>query len=298
MKNEIVSAKDTEEDPAGRVTSDNRQWFSPLHSRSVFLFLLLLIPIISLFSQGLGVGSGVTYSRDGARFSGTVAKLTIGEKETMTTLTQTGKGVKFFMREIRRIERTGEKWKVTPVWSYTENSYDVFRFTWINGQSQLLAIAQWPVWDISLSDGSMAANLWLEKLEWIEMGTTAVSTNTGLALTAQVEYKLNEEVITGTITGIAGSYATSPVTCMTEKGARVTLMLKDIRSITRLNRTAKITPSWSYTQSTYPLFEVVRTTGQTITLAFAGWPVFDIAAADGSTRNAQWLDKMEYIRVL
>lgn len=298
MKNEILSAKDTEEDPVCRVTSVSRQCFSPFQAVCIFFFLLLLFPAISLFSQGLGVGSGVTYSKEGIRFSGTVVKLTIGEKETLTTLTQTGKAVKFFMREIQRIERTGEKWKVTPSWSYTESSYEVYRFTWINGQSQLLAIYQWPVWDISLSDGSLAANLWLEKLEWIEMGTTAVSTNAGLAVAAQVQYKLNGEVINGTITGIAGSLATSPVTCMTEKGARITLMLKDIRSITRLNRTAKITPSWSYTQSTYPLFEVVRTTGQTITLAFAEWPIFDIAAADGSTRNTQWLDKMEYIRVL
>lgn len=298
MKNEILSAKDTEEDPVCRVDSVSRQCLSPFHTVCVFFFLLLLFPAISLFSQGLGVGSGVTYSKEGIRFSGTVVKLTIGEKETLTTLTQTGKSVKFFMREIQRIERTGEKWKVTPSWSYTESSYQVYRFTWINGQSQLLAIYQWPVWDISLSDGSLAANLWLEKLEWIEMGTTAVSTNAGLAVAAQVQYKLNGEVINGTITRIAGSLATSPVTCMTEKGARITLMLKDIRSITRLNRTAKITPSWSYTESTYPLFEVVRTTGQTIILAFAEWPIFDIAAADGSTRNTQWLDKMEYIRVL
>jgi hypothetical protein len=298
MKNEILSSKDTEEDPACRVTSVNRVWFSPLNSAIVFLFLLLLFPTIFLFSQGLGIGSGVTYSREGIRFSGTVSKLTIGEKEALTTLAQNGKPVKLFMREIQRIERTGEKWKVTPSWSYTESSYQVFRFTWMNGQSQLLAIYQWPVWDISLSDGSQAANLWLEKLDWIEMGTTAVSTNSGLAVNAQVQYKLNDEIITGNITGIAGSLTKSPVTCMTEKGTRITLMLKDISSITRLNKTARITPSWSYTQSTYQLFEVVRTTGQTIILAFAEWPIFDIAATDGSTRNSQWLDKMEYIRVL
>lgn len=264
-------------------------------------FLLVIIALagtLKTFPQGLSAGSGVTYSISGSANSGTVLKVTLGEKEPMTTLTQAGKGVKVLMKEIKRIEKTGQTWKVTPGWSYTESSYDVYKFTMTNGQSQQLAIYQWPVFDINNSDGSQNLNTWLSKMDWIEAGSSVVSTNNGLAVGGQVEYKLKGTVITGSILKIYGSLATSPLTCITEKGGKVLLMLQDIKSITNLNRSAKITPMWSYTESSYELFEVLRTNGYKEILAFYESPILDVASSTGRTENSQWVVKMEYIKAL
>jgi hypothetical protein len=269
-----------------------------MRNLKILLAVLLLTGSAIVFSQGLSAGAGVTYSISGSKFSGTVLKVTLGEKEPMTLLTQAGKGVKLLMKEIKRIEKTGQSWKITPNWSYTESSYDVYTFTLMTGKTQQLAIYQWPVFDLNNSDGSQDLNRWLNKLDWIETGATAISTNNGLAVGGQVEYKLKGTVVTGSVLKIYGSLAKSPVTCMTEKGGKVSLMLQDIKSVTNLNRSAKITPIWSYTESSYELYEVLRTNGYKETLAFYESPIIDVASATGRTEFSQWVVKMEYIKAL
>lgn len=265
---------------------------------NMLLAFILLTGSVNVFSQGLSAGTGVTYSISGSKYSGTVLKVTLGEKEPMTLLTQAGIGVKLFMKEIKKIEKTSQSWKITPNWSYTESNYDVYAFTLMSGKTQQLAICQWPVFDLNNSDGSQDLNRWLSKLDWIETGASAISTFNGLAVGGQVEYKLKGTVVTGAILKIYGNLANSPVTCMTEKGGKVSLMLQDIKSITNLNRSAKITPIWSYTESSYELYEVIRTNGYKETLAFYESPIIDVASSTGRTEFSQWVVKMEYIKSL
>ncbi len=309
MKNEFSPHNDTEEDPGIRVRKNivhkQLSYANPthflLHPLRIFLVLLIFSLPFTVLSQGLVKGTVISYSKEGVVYSGATITFSNADKKDMIMVSQERKPVKFAMKDIRRIEKTGQKWKLTPNWSYTESTFDVFKFTWHNGESQSLGIAEWPTWDFLQSTGKQENNIWLGKLDWIEVAgagpSPAVNTITssqGLIKGSNISYIKKGVTYYGSVSSVTIGEK-NPMITVSQEGKPVRFLLKDVRKIENTGQKWKLTASWSSTEMNYSVYKFTWYNGQTQLLGITEWPVWDVTLVDGTKANSLWLEHLDMI---
>lgn len=257
----------------------------------ILIALICFTAIPGFAGSGLQVGNTVTYKKGNEIFSGLLVDSNM-EKEEVTVITPSGKGVKLWLRNIARITATGEKKKITPSWSYTTSSYDIFRFETIDGKSVDGGVYKWPIFDIEVN-GVLKKNIWLHYLAFIEAGGSADTGRlVGLQVGARVRYVSRGETFSGTISDIS---LKEPLTIIYPSGKSIKLELKNIRRITNTGQNRRITPSWSYTETNYRLYEFQTIDGKTILGAVHMNPVFDVDTGTTGMQKNIWLEHTDFI---
>jgi hypothetical protein len=120
-----------------------------------------------LASGSLKTGAKVEYSRDKKIVQGIILAINV-EKEPFTIILPTGATMRVEFNNIKIIEATGEKKKITPSYSYTASTYKIYRFTFVDGKTFEGAVPKWPVFDVDTGTTGIQKNIWLEYLEYVK----------------------------------------------------------------------------------------------------------------------------------
>lgn len=115
----------------------------------------------------LRTGAKIEYSRDKNIARGIILSTNV-EKDPFAIILPTGTIRRVEFRNIQQIEATGEKRKITPCYSYAASTYDLYRFTFINGNTVEGAVSTWPVFDVDTGPTGLQKNILLEYLEYIK----------------------------------------------------------------------------------------------------------------------------------
>lgn len=278
----------------------------------ILISLICFTAIPSFAGSGLQVGNTVTWKKGNEIFSGRLVDSNM-EKKEVTVITPSGKGVKLRLRNIARITATGDKKKITPSWSYTTSTYAIFRFETIDGKSVEGGVYEWPIFDIEVN-GVLEKNIWLHHLAFIEAGGSADTGRlvglqgspvpgsghgadrgrpvVGLQVGARVRYVSRGDTFSGTISDIS---LKEPLTIILPSSNSIKLELKNIRRITNTGQNRRITPSWSYTETNYRLYEFQTIDGKTILGAVYMNPVFDVDTGTTGMQKNIWIEHIDFI---
>ncbi len=264
--------------------------------RTIVIAAMLLATgvIPAAAGNGIQIGNTVTFKQGTETFSGRLTGSTLENRDVTVITLPKGKGVKVTLPTVKRIAALGKRVKVTPAWSYTERSCDLFRFELSAGGTVEGCVDNWPVFDVDTGSGGIKKNIWLEKLAFIEVGGT-VATGNGLSIGSRVHYVKKGERFSGSLIGLNLNKGNDPVTIVTTGGNSLKLLLRDLRKIRATGEKKTITPPWSYTASSMPLFEFSNTDGKTIIGAVYQWPIFDVDTGTTGIQKNVWLEHLEYI---
>jgi hypothetical protein len=262
----------------------------------------------AVFAGGIGINSTVTYTKNNETLTGRIAANTL-EKDPLTVFTVDNNTLKPMLRDIKKIRNTGERQRLKTSWASAESSYPIYEFETTDGKVFRGAIYQWPIFNIETTTKGMQYNVWLDKLQQIEVATVSSSASpapaaapapaavrSGIRIGARVKYVRKGETFTGIIA--VNNLETEPLTIITPAGKSLKPMLKDIRRIRATGEKKKITPPWSYTESTYPIYEFETIDGMLVQGGVYKWPVFDIDNGTlGMDRNV-WLEHLTLIETI
>lgn len=114
----------------------------------------------------------------------------------------------------------------------------------------------------------------------------------GLQVGTTVTWKKGNDIFSGRLAG--SNMEKKEVTVITPSGKGVKLWLRNIAKITATGERKKITPSWSYTASSYAIFNFETVDGKSVVGGVYEWPIFDIEI-NGALEKNIWLDKLSFI---
>jgi hypothetical protein len=257
--------------------------------------------ILSLFffagnaaQAGLQIGATVKAVKKTEIIAGRIVALNV-EKDPFTIILPTGTSLKVEFKNIQKIEDTGTRKKITPSYSYTESNYKIYRFTFVDGKIVEGAVYTWPVFDIDTGMTGIQKNIWLEHLSFIEAGestTVKGSLRTG----AKVEYSRDKNIFQGII--ISSNVEKEPFIIIMPTGTTLRVEFRNIQKIEATGEKKKITPSYSYTASTYKIYRFTFVDGKTVDGAVSKWPIFDIDTGKTGVQKNIWLEYLDYIKAI
>lgn len=118
-------------------------------------------------AAGLQVGADAIAIKNNEQISGRIISINV-EKEPFIIILSTGRTLNVEFRNIQKIEDTGIKKKITPIYSYTASNYKIYRFTFVDGKIAEGGVAKWPVFDIDTGTTGIQKNIWLDHISFIE----------------------------------------------------------------------------------------------------------------------------------
>jgi hypothetical protein len=263
-------------------------------------FLIGLISVSFIFhgnfviAAGLQKGAAVKVMKKNELIAGKLIAINV-ENEPFTIILPKGTTLKVEFKNIQKIEDTGTKKKITPSYSYTESDYKIYRFTFVDGKTVEGAVPKWPVFDIDTGTTGIQKNIWLEHISFIEAGGVVLASGS-LKTGAKVEYSRDKKIVQGIILAI--NVEKEPFTIILPTGATMRVEFNNIKIIEATGEKKKITPSYSYTASTYKIYRFTFVDGKTFEGAVPKWPVFDVDTGTTGIQKNIWLEYLEYVKTI
>jgi hypothetical protein len=265
--------------------------------KTLFVCMILTLFLYTgsmALATGLQTGATVKAMKKNKIIAGRIIAINV-EKEPFTIILPTGTTLKVEFKNIQKIEDTGIRKKITPSYSYTESNYKIYRFTFVDGKTVEGAAAKWPVFDIDTGTTGMQKNIWLEHLSFIEAGESA-AVKSSLRTGARVEYSRDKNIFQGII--LSNTVDKEPFTIILPTGTTLRVEFSNISKIEATGEKKKITPSYSYTASTYKIYRFTFVDGKTVEGAVAKWPVFDVDTGTTGVQKNVWLEYLDYIKAI
>jgi hypothetical protein len=263
-------------------------------------FFIGLISVLFIFNgnlviaAGLQKGAAVKVMKKNELIAGKLIAINV-ENEPFTIILPTGTTLKVEFKNIQKIEDTGTKKKITPSYSYTESNYKIYRFSFVDGKTVEGAVPKWPVFDIDTGTTGIQKNIWLEHISFIEAGGVVLASGS-LKTGAKVEYSRDKNIGQGIILAI--NVEKEPFTIILPTGTTMRVEFNNIQIIEATGEKKKITPSYSYTASTYKIYRFTFVDGKTVEGAVPKWPVFDVDTGTTGIQKNIWLEYLEYIKTI
>jgi hypothetical protein len=138
-------------------------------------------------------------------------------------------------------------------------------------------------------------DIWLEQLSFIEAGESA-AVKGSLRTGAKVEYSRDKNIVQGII--LSNTVEKDPFIIILPTGTILRVEFKNIQKIEATGEKKKITPSYSYTASTYKIYSFTFVDGKTLEGAVSKWPVFDVDTGTTGVQKNVWLEYLEYIKAI
>lgn len=263
---------------------------------------LFIYMILSLFfftenmaqAAGLQTGAAVKAMKKNELIAGQLVANTL-EKEPFTIILPTGTALKVEFKNIQKIEDTGTRKKIMPNYSSTASNYKIYRFVLVDGKIVEGAVARWPIFDIDTGITGVQKNIWLDHLSFIEAGDSIAVKGT-LIKGAKVEYSRDKNIFQGIL--LYNTIEKEPFTIILPTGTALRVEFRNIQKIEATGEKKKITPSYSYTASTYKIYRFTFVDGKTVEGAVSKWPVFDIDTGTSGVQKNIWLEYLEYIKAI
>ena len=131
--------------------------------------LLLAFSQLPAVAGGLQPGAKVVCREKGARFTGTLTAVT-PQSEPLLIVNPYGGMVRIPLGEIRKIQATGKKQRLTLPWLFPEERIvALFEFSTLDGSRIVGTAEPGPTFDIEVGTGSVREGLGLDTLESIEV---------------------------------------------------------------------------------------------------------------------------------
>lgn len=263
----------------------------------------ILICMISAFfvfsvnwagAVGLQTGAAVKAIKKNELVAGRIVSINV-EKEPFIIILPAGTTLKVDFKNIKKIEDTGTRKKITPNYSSTTSNYKIYRFTFVDGKTVEGAVARWPVFDVDTGTTGIQKKIWLDHLSSIE-ADEGVAGGGSLKTGAKIEYSRDKNVVQGII--LKTNVEKSPFTIILPTGTTLRVDFKNIIKIEATGEKKKITPDYSSTTGNYKIYRFTFVDGKTVDGAVSTWPIFDVDTGTIGIRKNIWLEYLEYIKAI
>jgi len=137
--------------------------------KNLIIYILLVMFVFTgnlALAAGLQTGNSVRAMKKNELIAGRIIAINV-EKDLFSIILPSGTILRVDFKNIRKIEDTGEKKKITPSYSSTTSNHKIYRFTFVDGKTVEGAVATWPIFDIDTGTTGIQKNIWLHYLEYI-----------------------------------------------------------------------------------------------------------------------------------
>ena len=266
--------------------------------KNLIIYILLVMFVFTgnlALAAGLQTGNSVRAMKKNELIAGRIIAINV-EKDLFSIILPSGTILRVDFKNIRKIEDTGEKKKITPSYSSTTSNYKIYRFTFIDGRTVEGAASTWPIFDIDTGITGIQKNIWLDHLSFIEAGEGIAAAGGSLRTGAKIEYSRDKNTVQGVI--LALNVEKDLFSIILPSGTILRVDFKNIRKIEDTGEKKKITPSYSSTTSNHKIYRFTFVDGKTVEGAVATWPIFDIDTGTTGIQKNIWLHYLEYIRAI